>query len=500
MNQLLIYLLKVATGSAIFYLLFILIFRKDTFYIRNRFVLLLSMIIPATVPFIMIQGKSILPDHSGSIFIIPVNGSLGTGMLQPASAGSVGINDILFWIWIIVCVILLLKTAAGVYRAVSIIKSCKVDSIEGQKFFVSDLDHPPFSFWNAIVIPERMSDRNELRSIVTHEKVHVNQFHTLDLLISEIFIAFFWFNPVSWFIKKSLIMNHEYFADRSAIRDLPDASEYQYRLISIPSLTLGNSLVHNFNSHIKNRIVMINKKPTLSIAILKNLLILPALLLSLLFVSFKPGDEVIQNPQESQPLFSNESHKALMKFLFENVQYPEIAKENGITGRFYVIVTMGKGGKVINVITNDKDRSIDVPLISSDEIVIVGYGSEEAFKPIVNEPGNDFTALRNEGIRIGNLLGSLDLPEWKNKAMTFAFSMNFQLKNPVSEPGVTVRAIDNSSGLNPLFIVDGKEVSADEIKNISPNSILSINVLKDESAFKKYGEKGKNGVIEITLK
>ncbi len=500
MNQLLIYLLKVAAGSAIFYLLFILIFRKDTFYLRNRFVLLLSMIIPAVIPFIMIQGKSILPDYSGSIFIIPVNNSSGNGILQPSSAGSVGINDVLFWIWIIVCVILLLKTAAGVSRAVSIIKSCKEDSIEGQKFFVSDLDHPPFSFWNAIVIPERMSDRNELMSIVTHENVHVNQFHTVDLLISEIFIAFFWFNPVSWFIKRSLILNHEYYADRSAIRDLPDASEYQYRLISIPSLTLRNNLVHNFNSNIKNRIVMINKNPSLNIAILKNLLILPALLVSLLFVSFKPGDEVIQNPQDVKPLFSKESQEKLMQYMYQNIRYPEKAKENGITGRFYVIVRMGKGGKVIGVSIDEKDKSINVPLLSPDEIVVVGYGTPSAFTPITNEPESDFAALKNEGIRLGRSLGSLDLPEWREKGMTFGFSMNFQLRDESSDSQVRIRATGNNSGLDPLVIVDGKEVSADEIKNISPSSILSINVLKDESAFKKYGEKGKDGVIEITLK
>lgn len=51
-----------------------------------------------------------------------------------------------------------------------------------------------------------------------------------------------------------------------------------------------------------------------------------------------------------------------------------------------------------------------------------------------------------------------------------------------------------------LIFADGKEISKDEMKSIQPNTIHSINVLKGETAEKKYGEKGKNGVIEVTTK
>lgn len=51
-----------------------------------------------------------------------------------------------------------------------------------------------------------------------------------------------------------------------------------------------------------------------------------------------------------------------------------------------------------------------------------------------------------------------------------------------------------------LYFADGKEISSTEMKNISPNNILSINVLKGKSAEKKYGDKGNNGVIEIITK
>lgn len=53
----------------------------------------------------------------------------------------------------------------------------------------------------------------------------------------------------------------------------------------------------------------------------------------------------------------------------------------------------------------------------------------------------------------------------------------------------------------PLYIVDGKEISEDSfIKNVKAENIEQVETLKGESAIKAYGEKGKNGAIVITTK
>lgn len=64
---------------------------------------------------------------------------------------------------------------------------------------------------------------------------------------------------------------------------------------------------------------------------------------------------------------------------------------------------------------------------------------------------------------------------------------------------VTPKDFENSDA-KPLFLLDGKEITDKEMKNVEPNEIESINVLKDKSATTIYGEKGKNGVIIITSK
>ena len=51
-----------------------------------------------------------------------------------------------------------------------------------------------------------------------------------------------------------------------------------------------------------------------------------------------------------------------------------------------------------------------------------------------------------------------------------------------------------------LLTADEADISKDEMKNIPPNNIQSVNILKGETSIKKYGEKEKIGAIEITTK
>ncbi len=52
----------------------------------------------------------------------------------------------------------------------------------------------------------------------------------------------------------------------------------------------------------------------------------------------------------------------------------------------------------------------------------------------------------------------------------------------------------------PIYVVDGIAIPADSLKNLAPNDISQISIWKGDSAMAKYGEKGRNGVVEITMK
>jgi TonB-dependent SusC/RagA subfamily outer membrane receptor len=70
------------------------------------------------------------------------------------------------------------------------------------------------------------------------------------------------------------------------------------------------------------------------------------------------------------------------------------------------------------------------------------------------------------------------------------------------EPKVTIEAENGNPDTTPLYIIKSKdgEIEKTDLKDINPNDIESINVLKGSTATFQYGEKGKNGVIIITLK
>ena len=77
---------------------------------------------------------------------------------------------------------------------------------------------------------------------------------------------------------------------------------------------------------------------------------------------------------------------------------------------------------------------------------------------------------------------------------------NGNITIPPAPGGITFRLRSDTSGKEPLFILDGKEISKEEMQKIDQNTIQSINVLKDEAGKVKYGDRGKNGVVEIIVK
>ena len=70
----------------------------------------------------------------------------------------------------------------------------------------------------------------------------------------------------------------------------------------------------------------------------------------------------------------------------------------------------------------------------------------------------------------------------------------------ISKEGNGFFFIDTDGDESPLFIMDGKEASEEEVKALSPNRIKTMNVYKDEKAIEKFGDKAKDGVVEITTK
>ena len=134
----------------------------------------------------------------------------------------------------------------------------------------------PFSFFHWIFIHPESHTESEISEIITHEETHARQYHSADVLVSEIMCTFCWFNPFVWLMKREVRGNLEYMADHRVLETGHDSKSYQYHLLGLAHHKAAANLSNSFNVlPLKNRIKMMNKRRTKEIGRTKYLMFLP---------------------------------------------------------------------------------------------------------------------------------------------------------------------------------------------------------------------------------
>ncbi|MCK7560073.1 M56 family metallopeptidase [Chitinophaga sedimenti] len=119
----------------------------------------------------------------------------------------------------------------------------------------------PFSFFKNIYLNPQLHSNDELDAVIRHEQVHVEEWHSADVMMGEINNVFYWFNPGAWLMKTAIRENLEFITDRKMLRAGVDAKAYQYSLLKVSGAPYATAIANNFNfSHLKNRIMMMNKE------------------------------------------------------------------------------------------------------------------------------------------------------------------------------------------------------------------------------------------------
>ena len=140
------------------------------------------------------------------------------------------------------------------------------------RYIFHDKAESSFSIWNYIFINPNWEE-SKLRAIDWHERCHVDQKHTIDLLFIELLLILQWFNPILYFFKKRLVETHEYLADQSVLNRGYSSLNYQELLLQTAS-QLPIAVTNHFNSpQIKKRLIMVMKKKDDKVQVLKLLII-----------------------------------------------------------------------------------------------------------------------------------------------------------------------------------------------------------------------------------
>jgi len=280
MEALLIYLLKSGVVLGLFYWCYILFLKNETYFTANRHFLLSGILASLSIPFISIENIVWIETISTPIItntaILPT--SLAEVQNTLPSTIETPFNWILFLIGMYsIGVLFFLIRFSIQYWSVRRIISCKEKIKTGSFSFIeTDNNIAPFSFLKTIVYNKKMHTNEELEVILTHEKAHCKEYHTLDILFSHILIALQWFNPFAWLYQKIIQQNLEFLADAATINQNVSVSNYQDVLLKAIKIQVQpNTITNNFHqSLIKKRIIMLHKK-TNSKQLWKLLLVLP---------------------------------------------------------------------------------------------------------------------------------------------------------------------------------------------------------------------------------
>lgn len=277
MDGLLLYLLKSAGCLTFFYVAYWLLLKNDTFFALNRFYLVISLLASFAIPLFPVTS----PFRKAPA--VTYYGTLPEGA---APVKTLQFTDILLIIYLVGAGLLLCRFLIQLWRLYSLVRAHRIERDNGCYLVLVDQDTQAFSFFKYVFLSKARTAQPEVQRILEHERVHIKQYHSLDILLMEFATIVQWFNPFVWPYKTSLKEIHEYLADYGVIAQ--GCSTPRYQLLIIEQQVGGKlfELANNFRqSQIKRRITMMSKIKSKGWAKLKILLVLPLTVLLVLVLA-----------------------------------------------------------------------------------------------------------------------------------------------------------------------------------------------------------------------
>jgi TonB-dependent SusC/RagA subfamily outer membrane receptor len=517
------------SASWLFYQLFL---RRLTFYNWNRWYLLGYSLLSFFIPLIDVGGviRSSPGGEPAVIKYIPVIGNY-----KPVGLGA---WDIVGWGLALGSAVLLLRLLSR-WLSLRRIRG-RARLIAGDQVGIYQVDEPiiPFSFGNAIYINQHLHTEKEWSSIILHEYVHIRQRHTVDILLAELSCVLNWYNPFAWLMRYAIRQNLEFIADGKVLENGLDKKGYQYHLLRVvgePRYRLAN----NFNfSSLKKRIIMMNKIRSARLQLVKFLFVLP--LFAVLLVAFRDKyKDVLDLSPRKAPVaagagqtsvtgratdtvpagsYSIRTPKAPTDTAVKPVEHAAGQTPPAATSADTFIThpdqrSLSDGNDPLYIfdgkelatggLNNINPAVIESISVLKDQAAVAIYGprarngvviitSKEYF--LKTHPGEK---LPEENEREKRRLDSAAAAKHMVAPLTDGkWAATVRIDSTAAHP-TSIKVISDFKG---LVYVDGKEIPWPEAKGLDPAMIKSMEVFKGEAAIKKFGERGKDGVILITTK
>lgn len=382
------YLLKVNALIVVFYGFYRLLFVRDTFFAWRRGALLVMMVAALLLPLTEI-GWWVESHHATANLQEAYR-----EVMLPAVTVTGGESHFpwlrLFTLLYLIGVTVLLVRM--VWQLATIIRMTRGERIGRGVFLIKD-SACPFSFFRWIFVNPEAQTKEQLQEIMTHERAHVEQWHSVDIVLMKLFTIACWPNPFAWLMRREVRLNLEYLADERVVAAGLERKAYQYHLLGLAYGKNVATISNNFNVlPLKLRIKMMNKKRTNNWLRTKYLLLVPVMGVALVACNLdkktvepataeeqvakadggteKPvvvpvvvagtpeqsaasaekaagDDKVFVDVVEQLPEFPG-GMSELMKYLQQNLKYPKAAQDAGKEGRVIVQFVVNADGSIAN--------------------------------------------------------------------------------------------------------------------------------------------------------
>mgnify|MGYP001352043812 CR=1 FL=1 len=287
------YIIQLSVFLLLFWGVYELFLKKETFFTYNRWYLLLTPIISALLPFLSFNVLESYAVEAQQLVQLPAV-FIGDPVVQeiPNQTVTNPTNSISFfekYAWwlayglgVLISLSLFIKK---IFQFQQFRKQGRVTYLNDLKLVEVNNSSMACTFFKTIYLGSDLAE-TEKAQILKHEQVHAQQYHSLDLLFFEILKIAIWFNPVVYFYQKQITNLHEYIADAEATKN-SDKKSYYESLLNVAFGSEQISFINQFFSHslIKKRIIMLQKNQSSNISKFKFLLIVPMLMLMLTYVA-----------------------------------------------------------------------------------------------------------------------------------------------------------------------------------------------------------------------
>ncbi len=478
METLLTYLFKTSILLSLFYLVYYFLLKRDTFFTINRYFFLLGIIISMLLPFL--EFATITYVENPDLFI-PETGTL-VAPLATANPSENVISETTQINWwqigfTFYGIGILIFFVRFTIQILSLKKVLRKKENQGKKTFnlieIKD-DIAPFSFFKSIVYNPSLHSSKELDMILAHEKIHARQYHTVDLLLVNLVLIFQWINPFAWFYKKSLEQNLEFIADKGALNEISSTKAYQLALVNVSSNNYSAITNNFYQSLIKKRIVMLNKRPSKRLNLLKFTIILP--LLSLFLWSFNTKEVIQHKKQEtnvSQGVSTTEPGDVKIEIRRDNT-FEELKTLKKSLQKSYDI----KLNFILLEYTNNLISKINIS-IENESGYMTSYSDADSDQPIPNIV----------------IILNVDKDKKVKEAKFFTIPKGFTYDQYAGIQKMTSSL--HKLGENPIYIVNKKEYKKSELIGQAFLVNEGIQLLLDNEAKNNYGAKAKDGVLVL---